>query len=85
MSMSSIRSAGERPVLRSADSLPASEGSAEESIYVRNGEVEAAGEGGARRGWCGAFRRMAMRGDDRLILPDASAWPEWDESGWSWE
>lgn len=40
-------------------------------------------DGGARSGWADAFRRMATRGDDRLIDGD---WPatDFDKAEWEW-
>jgi hypothetical protein len=49
------------------------------------GDPDAEREGDTRRGWSDAFREMAARGDDRLIDPEASAWPEWDDAGWRWD
>jgi antitoxin MazE len=36
------------------------------------------------RGWAAAFRRMAKRGDDALLDPEAATGSSWDEEEWRW-
>jgi len=58
-----------------------------------SGEVEISAENGAlvirparkpRAGWAEAFRKMARRGDDALLDPDAPSLTEWDKDEWEW-
>ncbi|MFN2420861.1 MAG: AbrB/MazE/SpoVT family DNA-binding domain-containing protein [Gemmatimonadota bacterium] len=37
-----------------------------------------------RRGWDAAFRRMAKRGDDALLDPEAAIGSSWDAEEWRW-
>lgn len=37
-----------------------------------------------RAEWDAMFRKMAARGDDRLLDADAPATTEWDETEWQW-
>jgi antitoxin MazE len=37
----------------------------------------------ARAGWAAAFRKMARRGDDRL-LDEVANLSQWDENEWGW-
>ncbi|MGB7156871.1 MAG: AbrB/MazE/SpoVT family DNA-binding domain-containing protein [Tepidisphaeraceae bacterium] len=37
-----------------------------------------------RVGWDAAFRRMRERGDDRLLLPEATQASGWDAREWTW-
>jgi antitoxin MazE len=37
----------------------------------------------ARSGWAAEFRKMARRGDDRL-LDDVASLSQWDENEWEW-
>ncbi len=38
-----------------------------------------------REGWDQAFQRMAERGDDALLDPEAPSLSGWDETEWEWE
>jgi antitoxin MazE len=38
-----------------------------------------------REGWDQAFQRMAERGDDALLDPEAPSLTGWDEAEWEWE
>ena len=58
------------------------------------GEVEITAEDNAvvirpaarpRAGWAEAFRKMAERGDDRLLDDVGSSLSRWDEDEWQWE
>lgn len=37
-----------------------------------------------REGWEDSFRRMASRGDDRLLDEKVSSHTRWDEEEWQW-
>jgi antitoxin MazE len=37
-----------------------------------------------RTGWAAAFRRMARRGDDRLLDELSPTLSNWDENEWEW-
>jgi antitoxin MazE len=37
-----------------------------------------------RAGWDEQFKRMAERGDDRLLDADAASLTEWGEDEWEW-
>jgi antitoxin MazE len=37
-----------------------------------------------RTGWAAAFRRMARRGDDRLLDELGPTLSNWDENEWEW-
>lgn len=39
----------------------------------------------AREGWDQAFQRMAERGDDALLDPEAPSLSSWDEAEWEWK
>ncbi len=39
----------------------------------------------AREGWDDAFKKMAEKGDDRLIIDDEKLSHTWDEEEWQWE
>ncbi len=38
----------------------------------------------AREGWDQAFKTMAERGDDELIIDNGAFLHEWDEQEWQW-
>lgn len=38
-----------------------------------------------REGWDQAFQRMAERGDDAHLDPEAPSLSGWDETEWEWE
>jgi len=38
----------------------------------------------AREGWDQAFKRMAEKGDDELIIDDKDISHSWDEEEWEW-
>lgn len=37
-----------------------------------------------RSGWEDAFRTMAEKGDDELLIPDEKISHSWDEKDWQW-
>jgi len=39
----------------------------------------------SRKNWDAAFKKMASKGDDQLLDPEASISVEWDESEWEWK
>lgn len=39
----------------------------------------------SRSGWEEQFARMAKRGDDRLLDPQAGSSMRWDEDEWQWK
>ena len=62
-----------------------------DACHLRD-EVEIEAQGGClvirnphltRTGWDEAFRQMAVRGDDALILKDAPS-TQWDQEEWEW-
>jgi len=38
-----------------------------------------------RSGWEDQFRRMAQRGDDRLLDAEEVSFTKWDEDEWEWK
>lgn len=55
----------------------------EVELEVQDGAIVVRAAGRPRAGWADAFRRMAERGDDRLLDP-AVIGSGWDERDWEW-
>lgn len=53
------------------------------AVEVKGGKVILSRETEPRAGWAAAFREMAARGDDALVLGDGPA-NEFDDSEWQW-
>jgi antitoxin MazE len=53
-------------------------------IEARNGTLLIKPAAKARAGWADAFKEMAKRGDDALILDADTALTSFDEDEWEW-
>lgn len=56
----------------------------EVELEVRDGQIVVRSIQRARQGWEEQFARMAERGDDRLLDPEAIALTSWDSDEWEW-
>ena len=53
-------------------------------LEVRNGQLVIRPMSKPRTGWKQAFRKMAARGEDRLLDPDLSSGSDCDRTEWTW-
>jgi antitoxin MazE len=57
----------------------------EVELLVRENQLVIRASKGARPGWDEQFKRMAERGDDRLLDEDAMHLTKWDKDQWQWK
>ena len=53
-------------------------------LEVENNRIIIRPVSSPRSGWEDAFRMMAEKGDDRLVIEDENISHSWDEEEWQW-
>jgi antitoxin MazE len=57
----------------------------EVELLVRENQLVIRASKGTRVGWEEQFKRMAERGDDRLLDEEATHVTKWDRDQWQWK
>ena len=64
--------------------LEQAELSEEVELEVRGTQIIISPVHGPRADWDAAFNKMASKGDDKLLDPEASSSSSWDNEEWDW-